>query len=258
MEQHFFSGYHTIEELLKQGEVSGVLVVSKKNQKILSLIHLAEKKGIKVKQVSGDELDKFRVRKSGGYEEGYTGGHKKNRGVLLMLTELPEKREKNLDTALAGITGDTALVLVLDGITDPRNFGAILRSADQFAVDLVIIPSRKSAGVNETVSKVSSGAAVYVSIVTLANTTQALEKLKEKGFWIYGADMDGKSIIKTDLKGRTAIVMGSEGKGLHRLVKEKCDMLVSIPSFGHVDSFNVSVASGIIMYEVRKQQGYFL
>lgn len=258
MEQHCFSGYHAIEELLKQGGVSGVLVVSKKNQKILSLIHLAEKKGIEVKQVSGDELDKLKSRQTGGHKEGYTSGYKKHRGVLLMLTEIPEKREKNLDAALAGITGKTALVLVLDGITDPQNLGAVLRSADQLAVDLVIVPSRKSAGVNETVSKVSSGASVYVRIVTLANIVQALEKLKEKGFWIYGADMDGKSIVKTDLRGRTAVVMGSEGKGLHRLVKEKCDMLVSIPSFGHVDSFNVSVASGIIMYEVRKQQGYFL
>lgn len=180
----------------------------------------------------------------------------RNRDIALILTKIPENKSINFNEALKSITKDTALILILDEITDPQNFGAILRSADQFSVDLVVVSSRKSAGKNETVVKVSSGAAVYVPVAVVANIGHAIETLKKYGFWVYGADMSGISILKTNLSGKTAIVMGSEGKGLHRLIRERCDALISIPSNGHVDSFNVSVAAGIIMYEIRRQQGF--
>ena len=129
-------------------------------------------------------------------------------------------------------------------------------SADQFGVDIVVIPSRRSAQENQTVSKVSSGASEYVPLAVVPNIASALEMLKESGFWIFGADAEGELTDGLDLKGKVCIVMGSEGAGLHRLVREKCDFLISIPASGHVDSFNVSVAAGILLFEARRQQGF--
>ena len=240
MEKKCYTGYHTIEELLKQEDIAGTLVFSKESGRVLKLIKLAKKIGIRVTRVSADEMDRMY----------------RNRDIALILTKIPENKSINFNEALKSITKDTALILILDEITDPQNFGAILRSADQFSVDLVVVSSRKSAGKNETVVKVSSGAAVYVPVAVVANIGHAIETLKKYGFWVYGADMSGISILKTNLSGKTAIVMGSEGKGLHRLIRERCDALISIPSNGHVDSFNVSVAAGIIMYEIRRQQGF--
>jgi len=259
MEKRCYTGYHTIEELLKQKGISGTLAVSKENRKVLSLIQLAERKGIKVIRISENEMDRicgWNVR-TGAYNAGSSGrgGAKKHREIALILSKMPQKKNADFNDALKKLIKDEALILVLDEITDPQNFGAILRSADQLSVDLVVVSSRKSAETNETVVKVSSGAAVYVPVAVVSNIVQAIEKLKKYGFWVYGADMSGISILKTNLKGKTAVVMGSEGKGLRRLIRERCDALISIPSFGHVDSFNVSVAAGIIMYETRRQQG---
>ncbi|HTP57849.1 MAG TPA: 23S rRNA (guanosine(2251)-2'-O)-methyltransferase RlmB, partial [Spirochaetia bacterium] len=175
---------------------------------------------------------------------------------VLVLSRAPASLQKDLKHLLAGLTGPTALVLVLDGIMDPQNLGAILRSADQFNVDLVVIPSRRSAQENQTVAKVSSGASEYVPLVVVPNLATTLDLLKERGFWIFGAEAEGKSTASLDLNGKVCIVMGSEGAGMHRLVREKCDFLVSIPASGHVDSFNVSVAAGILLYEARRQQGF--
>jgi 23S rRNA (guanosine2251-2'-O)-methyltransferase len=146
------------------------------------------------------------------------------------------------------------VVLVLDEITDPQNLGAILRSCDQFSVSLVVIPERRSVQVNETVVKVSSGAAQYVPVSVVTNINRELEYLKANGFWVYGADMGGKVTYKTVFPKKTVLVMGNEGKGLSQLTQKLCDMLVSIPMTGHIDSLNVSVAAGILLYEIRRQQ----
>jgi len=151
-------------------------------------------------------------------------------------------------------TDDSALVLVLDEITDPQNLGAILRSADQFSVSLVIIPERRSAQANTTVVKVSSGAAQYVPVATVTNLNREIEYLKSQGFWVYGAAMNGQAVYKTVFPKRTVLVMGNEGKGIGQLTQKLCDHVVTIPMTGHIDSLNVSVATGIILYEVRRQQ----
>ena len=148
--------------------------------------------------------------------------------------------------------GEGALVIALDEITDPHNLGAILRSADQFSAALIIVPERRSASANETVIRISSGAAQYVTMSTVPNLARELDVLKEHGFWIYGADMNGDSSYETRFSKRTAIVMGSEGSGMRSLVRTKCDHIVSIPMSGHIDSLNVSVAAGILMYEYRR------
>ena len=154
------------------------------------------------------------------------------------------------------MTAEKPIVLVLDGITDPQNLGAILRSADQFGVELVVIPSRRSAQESQTVSKVSSGASEYVPLAVVPNIPAALQLLKENGFWIFGADAEGQPTDSLKLDGKVCIVMGSEGTGMHRLVRERCDFLVSIPAAGHVDSFNVSVSPESCLFETRRQQGF--
>ena len=144
-------------------------------------------------------------------------------------------------------------MLMLDEITDPHNLGAILRSADQFGVNLVVVPERRSAQANETVTKISSGAAQYVPMAVVTNMGRAVDQLKKHGFWIYGADMAGTSSYGAKFTKRAAIVMGSEGSGMRGLTRKLCDEIVSIPMNGHIDSLNVSVAAGILLYEYRRR-----
>ncbi len=137
-----------------------------------------------------------------------------------------------------------SLVVILDEITDPHNFGAILRSCDQFGVDLVVTRNKRTAKHADIVSKTSAGASAWIPLAETANLHRAIEDLKEAGFWIYGADMDGETVYNMKLKGRIALIMGSEGSGLGRLLRESCDGMISIPGYGKVDSLNVSVAAG--------------
>ncbi len=148
---------------------------------------------------------------------------------------------------------DTKFVLILDGITDPQNFGAILRVADGFGVDLVIIPEHESVGLTPVAIKASAGASEWVAVSQVTNLARAIEALKEKGFWVYAASADGDRADAIDFTGKVAIVMGSEGKGARRNVIEHCDRNVSIPMFGHVDSFNVASAAAVLCYEVVRQ-----
>jgi len=146
------------------------------------------------------------------------------------------------------------LVVVADGITDPANLGSITRSADQFAADLVLIPRRRAARVTDTVMRLSAGAAAHVVTAAVANVAAALVQLKACGCWIYGADLKGEPLDRVRFPDHVALVVGAEGGGLHALVRSRCDHLVRIPTAGHVDSLNVGVAAGILMYEVRRQQ----
>ncbi len=168
----------------------------------------------------------------------------------------PESPAGSLRARLAEISVPTALILLLDQINDPHNLGAILRSADQFGAELVILPTRRAARETQTVLKTSAGASLYVPVASVPNLAAGLEAAKEAGFWVYGADLDGQRLEAVRFEGRVALVLGSEGTGLRRLVRERCDALVRIPSGGHVDSLNVSVAAGILMYEVRRQQRF--
>jgi 23S rRNA (guanosine2251-2'-O)-methyltransferase len=148
---------------------------------------------------------------------------------------------------------ETKFVLILDGITDPQNFGAILRVADGFAVDLVVIPEHESVGLTPAAVKASAGASEWVSVTQVTNLARAIEALKEKEFWVYAAAADGDRADKIDFTGKVALVMGNEGKGVRRNVAEHCDRTVSIPMFGHVDSFNVASATAVLCYEVVRQ-----
>ena len=148
----------------------------------------------------------------------------------------------------------TALVVVADGVSDPVNLGAITRCADQFAADLLLIPRRRAARVNDTVMRVSAGAAAHLATVTVANIAAALQQLKAIGCWIYGADLRGEAVDQVRFPARVALVVGAEGGGLHGLVRSRCDHLVRIPTAGQVDSLNVGVAAGIALYEISRQR----
>ncbi len=237
--------FHGIEESLKGVGGYKEFYFSKTNPRIESLIDIAEKKGVAAIRISDKKMSEY----SGKI------GHK---GFLLRLERSGKigKKFSSLNEYLNALTGKNALVLVLDSITDTRNYGAILRSADQFAVDVVVIPSRRSVKNTEIISKTSAGSNVYVNTITVQNISRCLRQLRENDFWIYGASVSGKRADRTVLKGRVALVMGSEGRGIGRLVMEMCDDLISIPSKGNIDSFNVSVASGILMYEIKRQQGF--
>lgn len=148
-----------------------------------------------------------------------------------------------------------ATVLILDGIQDPRNFGAIIRSAEIFGVKGIIIPDRNSVKINETVVKTSTGAIEYVDIVKVTNISDAILKLKKLDFWVYGAEGDGsKNYYEEKYPKKTALVLGSEGFGIRKKVKENCDILVKIPMYGKINSLNVSVAGGIILSEIAKSK----
>lgn len=167
-----------------------------------------------------------------------------------------EGRSASLAEVLERSDERFGLILVVDHVTDPHNYGAILRSADQFAVDAVVVPGRRSAPLSSVAIQSSAGTAPHVTIVTVTNLAAAVEAMQERGFWVYAAEMSGEPIHQTKLSGRTAVVLGSEGKGVSRLVADRADALVRIPTAGHADSLNVSVACGVALYEIRRQQGW--
>ena len=148
-------------------------------------------------------------------------------------------------------------LIILDQIEDPHNLGAIIRSAESFGFDGVIIPERRSASVSPIVYKTSAGAINNINIIMVKNTNRAIEEIKEAGFWVYGLAGEASSQIdQVDLKGKVCLIVGNEGKGLSRLVREKCDILINIPMKGFVNSLNASVAAAIAMYEVLRQNGF--
>lgn len=196
---------------------------------------------IEVRQVERSELD-----------ERADGVHQ---GVLALVSPSQVWGENMLDELLDR-AGEPPLLLVLDGVTDPHNLGACLRTADAAGVHAVIIPKDKSATLNATVRKVACGAAEVVPLVAVTNLSRTLQHLQKKGVWIAGTAGEAEaSIYQQDLSGPLALVMGAEGKGMRRLTRENCDYLVKLPMLGSVSSLNVSVATGVCLFEIRRQRG---
>jgi len=209
-----------------------------KNPRIQEIIDLGRQK-----QVSFSFEDKAWLdRKSEG---------QRHQGVLCYLSEMDTlSAEEILDQAAA-----PGIMLVLDGIEDPHNLGAILRSAEVAAADGLFIPRRRSSGLTPAAVKASAGAAAHAKVARVANIAQLLDLLKRRGYWIAGLDEHaGRPVWEGDFTVPTALVLGNEASGLHRLVREKCDFLVSIPARGKIHSYNVSVAAGIVLYEVLRQR----
>ncbi|MDR0540171.1 MAG: 23S rRNA (guanosine(2251)-2'-O)-methyltransferase RlmB [Spirochaetaceae bacterium] len=235
----YLTGFHAIEERIKSGKRTGALLVAKTGPRGRNVTELAQKNGIALQRTGQHELD---ARAPG------------NRGVALEVDEPVRPDFADLEGFLAALDAEAgALVIVLDEITDPHNYGAILRCADQFGADLVVSRSRRSAKNADIIGRTSAGAASWVPQAEETNLPRALEQLKQAGFWVYGADMAGESLYGKELSGKTALVLGGES-GLSRLLKASCDALLSIPSYGKIDSLNVSVAAGVFLYEIRKQR----
>ena len=258
-------GVHPVAELLRRlGAEGGAaprleLLLARDNAALRQLRRQAEALAIPVRAVSPAELSA-------------RCGSRAHRGAALVSagrippegprSERPPARRRAGGAPAGGLRAQlaelrrrpTALVVVADGVSDPVNLGAITRCADQFAADLLLIPRRRAARVNDTVMRVSAGAAAHLATVTVANVAAALQQLKAIGCWIYGADLRGEAVDEVRFPARVALVVGAEGGGLHGLVRSRCDHLVRIPTAGQVDSLNVGVAAGIALYEISRQR----
>lgn len=180
--------------------------------------------------------------------------HANHQGIVALLANM--KRTHYLDTdEILESCGDPPLVVLLDNIEDPHNLGAILRTCEASGVDGVFVPDRRSAPLNETVAKTSAGAIEHVKVAEVTNLVPLIDDLKSRGFWVVGVEADAKTVYSDfDLTAPLALVFGSEGKGLRRLVREKCDVVLSIPMMGKLNSLNVSVAAGVVLFEVVRQR----
>lgn len=177
----------------------------------------------------------------------------RHQGIIAVASEHNYSSVEDI-LAYAEGRGEKPFIVLLDGVEDPHNFGAIIRSAECMGVHGIIIPKRRAVGLTPTVSKASAGAIEHMRVAKVTNLATTIDELKERGLWFYAADMGGDAVYKTDLTGSVAIVLGSEGDGISRLVKEKCDFTVSIPLYGKVNSMNVSCAAAVILAEVSKQK----
>lgn len=209
--------------------------ILKQNSKLVNkIIKKLEEKNIEISFVDKRFFDKIDIN---------------HQGVMI---EVESFKYENLDDL-----SDEKRLIILDQIEDPHNLGAIIRSAESFGFDGVIIPERRSASVTSTVYKTSAGAINNIKVYRVKNLTRSIKDLKDKGFWIYGlAGEADSSIDKADLTGKVGLVVGNEGSGISRLVRDNCDMLVNIPMLGRVNSLNASVAAGISMYELLRQNGF--
>lgn len=182
-------------------------------------------------------------------------GHDRHQGVAAKVRLVARFSESDLPRMIEA-AGDQTLILILDGVTDPHNLGACLRSAAAANCTAVMVPKDRAAGLNDTVLRASAGTALSVPLVQVTNLARALEAIKQLGVWTYGAAMEGSnSLYRTDLRGKLALVLGAEGAGLRRLTRETCDGLVHIPMPGAIESLNVSVACGVMLFEALRQRG---
>jgi len=201
------------------------------------LIAEAKTKGVAVRNLAAEQIDRL-------------AGRGVHNGVI---AETSQQAYADFDDVIAAEA--TKFVLILDGITDPQNFGALLRVADGLGVQLVVIPEHESVGLTPVAVKASAGASEWVPVAQVTNLARAIEALQKGGFWVYAAAAEGDEPSAIDFSGRVALVLGNEGKGIRRNVLEHCDRVVTIPMRGHVESFNVATAAAILCYEVARQAG---
>lgn len=231
-------GRNAVTEALKSDrEIDTLILMRNNNNPALSrLASMAKEKGAVVKEVDSKKLD-------------FMCGGANHQGVAAYVAAHEYSSVGDI-LAYAEEKGEKPFIVVCDEIEDPHNLGAIIRTAECAGVHGVIIPKRRSASLNFTVGKTSAGALEYMRVARVSNLASTLDELKEKGCWVYGADMDGTDYKKTDFSGAVVLVIGSEGKGIGKLIRQKCDAIVSLPMKGNINSLNASVAAGILMYEI--------
>lgn len=235
-------GVHPVTEALKDGGTIEKIALARggKQNTIRTIVGLASWRKIPVVFTDREYLDT-------------TAGTRNHQGVICICEEY---RYVDIDDIIRDSTSHTnALILILDGITDPQNLGSLIRSALCFGTAGLVIPENRSASVTPTVIKASAGAALHLPIARVVNIARTIDRLKEEGFWIYGADADGGDPLGSpDYNNHVVLVLGSEGRGIRPLVRKKCDFLISIPMTDRLDSLNVSVAGGIILYEIARHR----
>lgn len=232
-------GINPVVEALRAGQVKQLRAVDRANARVAEVVTTALRDGIPVTRVSTGELDRA---SRGGVHQG-------------LMAELKTREQFDLSDLVDGAEG-APLIVVLDGIEDPHNVGAILRTVDAAGADGVVRQSRHAAPLDGATAKASAGAVARVKIADVVNVARAIEELKERGVWTVGLDGQAdKRLDEIDLTLPTAIVLGAEGAGLRRLVRERCDWLAAIPMKGHVQSLNVSVAAGVALFEAVRQRG---
>jgi len=245
--QHHLFGFHAVEALLvvNAALVEKVCVFDQRNdQRLSALIDKARAHDIKVEKVSRKQLD---ILSAGANHQ----------GVVAQCSALPEYDEEDLPALMP--TEGASLLLILDGVQDPHNLGACLRTANAMGVHAVVAPKDRAAKLTPTAIKTSAGAAFATPLVAVTNLSRTLRDLKQQGVWLIGADASATlSSSQVDMQGSIGLVLGNEAAGMRRLTRELCDYLVSIPMYGSVSSLNVSVATGMLLYEARRQRGPLL
>jgi 23S rRNA (guanosine2251-2'-O)-methyltransferase len=234
-------GRHPISEAIRGKRKFKKIFIAKdsKGEAIDSIISNARDSKIKIEFVDKKQLDRMT----------------KNANHQGAVAEIESRGYSNFDDVLISLESKPdALIIMLDRITDPHNLGAIIRSAHLLGADAVIISKRESAGITNTVAKTSAGAVEYIPIIQVVNLANTVDILEKKGFWILGADAGGKSCFDQRMRGKIVLIMGSEGEGMKRLLKDKCDLIISIPLSGKIDSLNVSCAASILIYEILRQK----
>ena len=233
-------GRNSVYELLKTDKEIDKILVQKdlKDDASKRLINVIRSHKVKLQPV-----DKYVIEKE--------SESKRHQGFIAYVSDY---KYFDVDDILDGCDGDNALVVILNEILDPHNLGSIIRVCECAGANGIIIGKDRSASVNETVMRVSAGALNHVKVARVTNINTAIDTLKDNGFWVYGAELGGGDIYKSDLTGKVCLVIGGEDSGVKRLTKEKCDGIISIPMYGKVNSLNASVACGIAVYEVLRQR----
>jgi 23S rRNA (guanosine2251-2'-O)-methyltransferase len=240
-EEEMVAGRHPVLEAIRSGRTIHKLLFADAAQGIGPVIAEARAAGIVAQQVDKRKLDQMAV-------------GVRHQGIIAVVAERAYAELDDLFAAAAA-SGEPPLFVLLDEIEDPHNLGSILRTVDCAGAHGVVIPKRRSAGLTATVAKTSAGAIEHVPVARVTNMAQTIDELKERGVWIAGADASAdRDVYSSDLKLPLAIVIGNEGKGLGRLVRERCDFLVKLPMFGRINSLNASVAASLLLYEAVRQR----
>lgn len=236
------SGRNPVSEAVRSNRAIDKILVARgeKSGAVVGILAKAKQKQIPIKEVDRTKLD-------------FITGNTNHQGIVAFAAVKEYSTVEDI-FEYAESLGEPPFIIVLDEVEDPHNLGAIIRTAECAGVHGVIIPKRRSASLSYTVGKASAGAVEYMRVARVTNIASLIDELKERNVWVYGADMDGTDYTECDFSGACAIVIGNEGKGISRLIREKCDVIVSLPMKGRINSLNASVAAGILMYSAMKNR----
>lgn len=237
---NWLTGFHAVEEALAAGRpLDRILIASGRHgERIEEVVRRAKSRGVPVRFENRQQIDRL-------------SGTRENQGIAALAAAKPAVSLEDLLRAKK----ERGLLVLLDGVEDPHNVGAIVRTSLAAGADGVIIPERRAAGLTDTVERASAGALAHLPVARVKNLVRAMEEIKEAGYWLVGLDeRAGKNYTEIDLRGSTGIVLGGEGEGLHELTRKRCDFLVSLPTSGPVRSLNVSVAAGVMLFEAVRQR----